>query len=311
MIYNQIRLFFWLLIHGMTTSSIIIWFVDYHAFFPALFGKVFKKKVLTIVGGFDAVSIPSIKFGIFYKNNFRARVARHVYKSADYILPVHESLIEGVNFFADPTGQGYKTGVKSFVKKIRAEFLSLPTVYDPEFWKPLSIGQRLRAVATIASVGDMKTFQRKGLDVIFEIAKVMQDVDFTIIGIKNSIYSELLELAPSNVHIIKFIPQEELPSMLSRHKVYIQLSLSEGLPNALCEAMLCQCIPVGSDVNGIPYAIGDTGYILKERNKDHAIDLVLKALESEEEKGERARQRIMTLFPLKLREQKLLKILNR
>jgi glycosyltransferase involved in cell wall biosynthesis len=51
-----------------------------------------------------------------------------------------------------------------------------------------------------------------------------------------------------------------------QHEYYFQLSIMEGFPNALAEAMLCGCIPIGSNVSGIPFIIGDTGYILNKRD---------------------------------------------
>jgi len=64
--------------------------------------------------------------------------------------------------------------------------------------------------------------------------------------------------------VIKFtgiVPDEELIKYYQKAKVY-QLSEYEGLPNALCEAMLCECVPAGTRYCGIPTAIGDTGMCL-------------------------------------------------
>lgn len=309
-IINHARLFFWLLANIRSSESIIIWFVDYHALLPALFGKIFNKKVIEIVGGFDAVSIPVIEFGIFYKNNLRAKIARESYKMADYILPVHESLIRDINYYADPSGNGYPIGIKNNVKNLKAQFEVLPTVYNSDFWKPVEDVVKGRSIITIASAGDMRTAKRKGLDLMFEIAKAMTDIPFTVIGLNEELYKILRPQAPENVKIIKYLPQQEMPSELTRHKVYYQLSLSEGLPNGLCEGMLCECIPVGSTANGIPYAIGSTGYILEEKNKDKAVKLLREALDSEMEYGKKARERILKLFPSEAREKKFIRILQ-
>ena len=54
-----------------------------------------------------------------------------------------------------------------------------------------------------------------------------------------------------------------LRKYFSTSQFYIQASRLEGLPNALCEAMLCECIPIGNSVFGIPSAIGNTGMLFE------------------------------------------------
>ena len=310
MIFSQIRLLGFLLLNVCKARAIIVWFVDYHAFLPSIMGKLFNKKVLALVGGFDAVALPSFRYGVFYKRNFRSWIVRHAYKMADYILPVHESLIEGINYYADPAGKGFKTGVRSYVKGVRGEFHALPTGYNPDFWK-VNPTEARKGVVTIASIKSLRTFQIKGIDLIYEIAAQMPDVPFTVIGVSGKLHEELRSRAPENVELKGFVDHPALPQHLSRYKVYAQLSLTEGLPNALCEAMLCECIPVGSDVNGIPYAIGDAGFILKKRDPHRGAEIIEKALNSDEKLGKEARQRIRNLFPVEARKNKLTEILEK
>lgn len=47
---------------------------------------------------------------------------------------------------------------------------------------------------------------------------------------------------------------------------YLQLSLTEGFPNALIEAMACGCIPIVSSVGAMPEIVGQTGRVLKKKN---------------------------------------------
>ena len=73
---------------------------------------------------------------------------------------------------------------------------------------------------------------------------------------------KLKSIASGNVKFTGFVPDEELIKYYQKAKVYCQLSRYEGLLNALCEAMLCACVPVGTRYCGIPPAIGDTGMCL-------------------------------------------------
>jgi glycosyltransferase involved in cell wall biosynthesis len=92
----------------------------------------------------------------------------------------------------------------------------------------------------------------------------------------------------------------------------MQLSISEGFPNAICEAMLSGCVPIGSDVAAIPEIIGDTGFILKKRNADMLRELVQKAIGCLEldALSVSARERIASRYPLRKRGELLLEALS-
>jgi glycosyltransferase involved in cell wall biosynthesis len=106
------------------------------------------------------------------------------------------------------------------------------------------------------------------------------------------------------------VPREKLVGHYQRAKVYCQPSYTEGLPNSLCEAMLCGCIPVGTRAGGIPTAIGETGYIVEYRDQTGLVDAVRLALAAPVEKGRAARARIAAEFTRERREQSLCRVID-
>ncbi len=302
--------FFYCLFNTCRFDTIYIWFSDYHSFIPALFGRLFGKQVVVVVGGQDAVRIPQIAYGVFYKKNLRYLLASLTYKLASLILPVDESLIQGKNVYADPSGVGYGVGIKHFAGNVSADFVVLPTGYDSSKWRRNENINRQDAVITIATANTRQTYVLKGLDLFVETAKLMPDTPFTLVGLGKELAAYVETIKPDNLRLVGFVQNEELPDWLSAHKVFAQLSLSEGLPNTLCEAMLCECIPVGSNVNGIRTAIGETGYLIYKKSIHETIPAIENALNDDENKGKEARNRIVHLFPQEQRQEKLYAIIN-
>jgi glycosyltransferase involved in cell wall biosynthesis len=109
--------------------------------------------------------------------------------------------------------------------------------------------------------------------------------------------------------IFFFCPDEVLFEKYNQAKVFVQASITEGMPNTLSEAMNCECIPVGSNVNGIPDAMGDTGVIVMKRSVDELEQAILKALKMET--GERARSYVENNFTLVLRRERLISLLDK
>lgn len=300
--------FFSILFNLRKIKTFYCWFADYHSVLPAFFAKLTGKKCVIIVGGFDAVNIPPIKFGIFFQDNARSKCVKYTYRHCTHIVPVDASLVESTNYFFDK--KGVKQGIKNYVDNVSAKFEVVPTGYDDTKWNRLEGVDKQKMVMTVGGSPDERTFKRKGLDFLLKVAKEMPETKFIIVGLKPAILDYAKKQAPDNAELIGYISHEEMHKYFSKAKVFCQFSLSEGLPNTLCEAMLCECVPVGSSANGIPYGIGDTGFVLEHQDVKAAQELIVQALNVDGNHGEMARERIKTLFSFEKRKQKILEIIN-
>ena len=272
------------------TFVFFIWFADYHSFLPVFFSRVFGKKSIIVLGGYDVTYVPELKYGSF-SNPIRRFCTASSLKNAHCLLAVDPSLI---------------AEARTRVKTIKGEFLYVPTSFDSKQWFRTKEKENL-----ILTVGICDSFQRlklKGIDIFIEIAKLLPQYNFLVIGLNENMVRRL-ELPP-NFHTRDYVSFIELRDFYSKAKVYAQLSMREGLPSVVCEAMLCECIPVGSGVNGIPTAIGDFGYILQDRDAQEGAKLIEKAMKSPASLSENARKRIITLFNTERREKSILSILE-
>ncbi len=307
MMFEMFKQKIFLLVNIWKVDIVYSWFSDFHSFLPFLFAKMLGKKTVVIVGGFDAVSIPELKYGLFHKKDLRQKFGRWTYKLSDYILPVDESLIDSMNYYADK--KGLKVGVKAYVPGLKAVFKSIPTGYNPDNWV-VGTYERKKSVVAFGYAGNMQKFVGKGYDFIIEVAKKMPDIDFHLISIRDKMKDYANEIAPTNVTITDSLPQDKLLEELAKNKVYTLLSMSEGLPSSLCEAMLCGCVPVGSNVGGIKNVIGDCGFLINNKDVDEAVVAIRKALDTDDDFAKCGRKRISEILPIDLREKELIKILE-
>jgi glycosyltransferase involved in cell wall biosynthesis len=134
-----------------------------------------------------------------------------------------------------------------------------------------------------------------------------------MVGIKKPFLPWIEEKHPfydiENLTVIySYCPHEILFESYNQAQVFVQASITEGMPNTLCEAMLCECTPVGSNVNGIPDAIGTTGIIIKKRDVAELETGVRMALSLNS--GKEAARRIRENFALDDREKKMIRVLR-
>ena len=89
----------------------------------------------------------------------------------------------------------------------------------------------------------------------------------------NRFYSQ--DNLPENIIFLGRLSPYDLNNYYNKTKFYLQLSNFEGFEEFV-RNMLCECIPIVSNVNFLPEIIGNSGFILNKRNKTMLVDLIHK-----------------------------------
>lgn len=316
-INTLIKEFFYLLFSIWSYKLVYIWFADYHSFLPVLFAKLTGKKSIICAGGYESTYIPEINCGVFTRTSFSRKVrsfcVTYSMKNCSLILPVDETLVENTNtyIYSDIPGKApLKDGIKNFITGIQTPIETIYLGYDSGVFKKVTDAPKEYSVVSAGLIVNDDEYRRKGFDLLVQAAAAMPDVKFVLIGLNDGYYSKLSSLNLPNLVPLKILSYDELISEYSKAKVFAQISMFEGMPSTICEAMMCECIPVGSYVNGIPKIIGETGFLVTNKSLTDVTTMLYKALNADESMGKSAREHIILTFSLDNRKEKLLKALK-
>ena len=263
---------YFLLKHINSFEKIIVSFGGYWSLMPTILGKIFNKKVFIILNGTDCCSLPSLNYG-----NLRKSILRYVtklsLKYATELLPVSSSLVYTKNKYYIANKQEIQQGYKAFFNKVNTPYSVIPNAINSEFWRVLNF--KRREDMSFITVFSERQFYLKGGDLIIELAKRNPQWNFTIVGTKN-----VWDIKLRNVKFLGFIDKNELLKVYNNSRFYLQLSIFEGFGCSLCEAILCGCIPIGSNVNAIPDIIDNPNNILMSKSVVELEQKIVNSLNS-------------------------------
>ncbi|NLW18398.1 MAG: glycosyltransferase family 4 protein [Candidatus Cloacimonetes bacterium] len=289
-------------------SRVFIWFADYHAAPICLLAKALGITTHTFIGGYDAVKYPELNMGV-YCSFWRGLCARIALKHSDLIIANHKALLSSSNTYYNPSGhpEGIYRLVPALGSPAAVVFNAVEPAAPPDLNKP-----RKAQILTVGTTPRLQDFQNKGFDLLSQIAKRRPDLSFIFVGIQKRWQAALEQesglYSLPNLQIHEFLPRAELMELMAESAVYAQPSISEGMPNALMEAMLMGCFPVGSDVAGIPTVIGNHGIIIPRRDSrllEKALDEAL----AQHPDRQAISESISTRFSLQNRKEALRKLL--
>ncbi|HHG85889.1 MAG TPA: glycosyltransferase [Bacteroidetes bacterium] len=288
-------MFFWLIKRLFRAKIIYIWFCDYHAFLPALLGRIFGKKTIIIFGGFDAMNLPEFNYGGFTQG-IRGKIIRMSSKLAHLLLPVSEFTYTHLAKNAGP-----------FVKQ---KSQVLYNGIDLSLFPPFPEIERTQIVCISAATGEI-TANIKGIDRFLTLAEAIPNRQFTLIGTAPEfLQSYWKRPLPSNLKVIKWTPRETLQTHLQSSKIICQLSRSESFGLALAEGMLCGCIPLTIANLGAAEVVNpEFGYILPQWDLSASQAAIEAAFNRTEALALANRRHVETSFSLEIRAEKLLAII--
>ena len=293
--------FFQLLWHLPRTSQYLCFFGGYHCILPVVFGTIFGKKCTIQAGGTDCINMPEIGYGNFRKKWLRMATV-FSFKNCSLILPVAEALVSQ-HYNYDPRINP-KQGLLQLIPGLKTPIQVIPNGFDTKFWKELGMERVRHSFISVAtSTSTLARALVKGYDLIAQLAASNPEWSFTLVG-----DADYEALSP-NIRVLGKEKPEALVQLYNTHENYLQLSSSEGFPNALGEAMACGCVPIGSAVGAIPEIIGDTGLLLKRKELGTLQQLIQDWMDGKT-KLTSARARIERYFTYDHRRKLLLRALS-
>ena len=270
-------------------NVLVVWFASWHAFLPLLVARLLRRPSLLIVGGFDTAAMPEIGYG-FQQGGVRRRLARACMRLATRLM----------------TNSEYSRGELRRTAGFEARVVH-HGVPDP--FGSLPEGPREPLAVTVSNVARV-ALERKGLRRFVEAGAHLPDVELRLVGAwTDGAADELRALAPPNVRLTNRLSDEELDDLLRRASVYVQASRHEGFGMGVAEAMLAGCIPVVTDAGALPEVVGDAGVVVGPEPEAIA-EGVQRALGLGPEARAAARERIATRFPLQVRRDGLLGLVD-
>lgn len=293
--------FFFLLGNIWSTKLVVVEFAGYHSLLPVLFAKLFGKKSLIISGGTDAHYFPGIGYGNWQKKYLRS-FTRLSFKWCSHIAPKHKTLMQCL--YAYDKSEPAEQGIYARIPGLKTPYTEIPNGYDPIKWK-CTKAKKKNTFITVSGAWEYPFQQQlKGIDLILQVAPSFPDCEFIILGVDDA---NRISTDSPNVKVLPAVVNDKLIDIFSECEFYLQLSIAEGFPNSICEAMLCECVPVGSAVFSIPEIIDGTGFVLHQRNAPALKDVLTKALACDKTTlGKQARERIAANYTHESRKQKLL-----
>ncbi len=155
-----------------------------------------------------------------------------------------------------------------------------------ELRKKLDIPLGTPVVGAIARLFPLKGYE-DFIPVAAEVAKHIPNVKFLIIGdgiLREKLKRQIQELNLSNNFVfIGLIPPEEIHKYTPLMSLLLHLSLREGLPRTVVQALASSKPAIGYDLDGTPEVIinNETGFIIKPRDIDETVKATIKLLEDD------------------------------
>ena len=148
---------------------------------------------------------------------------------------------------------------------------------DPELRKSLGIPEDAKVVVTVARLFPMKGYEEM-LPAAARLAKEFPDLHFLPVGdgpMFESLQKEIAELGLTDrFHFAGLVPPHRVCDYIAQADLLWHLSLHEGLPRAVVQALAVGIPAIGYKLDGTPEVVlnGETGFVTAPQDIDAVVE---------------------------------------
>jgi glycosyltransferase involved in cell wall biosynthesis len=283
------------MVAGVLRADLVFcWFASWHSFFPITLAWLLRKPSVQIVGGFDTANMPDIGYG-HQQGGVRRWASRWIMRRASRLV----------------TNSEYSRREIAANTPFRPEDVTVVHHGVPDPFGALDETRPRERLALNVGAVDAGTLVQKGQLPFVMAARLLPDVRFVLAGkwLDDAI-DRLRAVAGPNVEFTGWVSDEELTDLYRRAGAYVQPSRHEGFGLAVAEAMLAGCVPVVVDVTAMPEVVDGAGVLIPSQDPRDVANGIGAALEKGPEGAVRARERIVSEFPLRIRRDGILAVVE-
>ena len=280
-------------IGGVLRADLVFaWFANWHSFLPITLAWLLRKPSVLIIGGFDTANMPDIGFG-HQRGGLRMHASRWIFRRAGRLITHSNYTLSEIE---------RNTPIPA--SRVKVLHLGVPDPFGED------APAKERAALTVGAI-DRTTLVQKGQLPFVRAARELPDVSFVFAGkwLDDSV-EELKAQASANVEFTGWLSDEDLLALYRRCAVYVQASRHEGFGLAVAEAMLAGCVPVVMNVTAMPEVVGDAGVLIESQRPEDVAEGIRQALGLGPDAARRARERILTSFPMESRRSGILQVVD-
>ena len=256
---------------------VFCWFAGYHTMLPIFFARLFSKKSIIVVGGYDVARIRAYHYGSF-SNKTRGFFTKYSLTKSTFNICVSKYV---------------ERRLKYITRKDNSKVIY--NCFDLEEKKGTFSEAEKPTILTVGVVNDSQKFHIKGFDTFIDVARKLPQYEFVIVGLDKEKLQEKIGKPIPNLKILKKIPHKELTQYYEKSSIYCQFSRVESFGVALVESMVFECYPMVTDAGALKEVIGNTGMVVKRNPEQIAVE-IREVIETHSGSPVKAKHRAKNLF---------------
>lgn len=270
---------------------VFCWFAGYHTMIPLFFARLFSKKSIIVVGGYDVARIRAYHYGSF-SNKARGFFTKYSLSNSTLNVCVSHYV---------------ERRLKAITRNVNSKVIY--NCFDLEEKKGTFPEAEKPTILTVGLVNDAQKFLIKGFDTFIAVARKLPQYEFVIVGLDKEKLKEKIGQPIPNLKIVKKIPHKELTQYYEKSSIYCQVSRVESFGVALVESMVFECYPMVTDAGALKEVIGNTGTVVKRNAEKIAVE-IKEVIETDAGTSVKAKHRAKNLFNKYKRHIELIKAVD-